>query len=285
MNQPPETKVIVITGASSGIGKATAEALAQEGTQVALVCRNEAKGQKAMAEIKRKAPAANLSLHLADLSSMQEVRQLANELQEAFPVIDVLINNAGLIPGQLELSPEGFEIGWATNHLAPFLLTNLLIDQLLASPQGRVINVTSEAHRLGQIDFTRAGLPEQYSALTSYADSKLANVFFTYELARRTEFTNLTVNCLHPGVVASNFGQNSNFFIRHFFRLGRLFMKSPAAGARGSVHLATSPYVTKLSGKYFKGKQQANSSKDSYNAHIARRLWDISAEQTGFDLA
>ncbi|GGK69322.1 SDR family oxidoreductase [Rufibacter glacialis] len=278
-----EDKTILITGASSGIGKATAEALARHGHQLILVCRNQQRGQQALTEIQQKNPQARLHLFLADLSSLQEVRRLAEELQPAFPVIDVLINNAGLIPGYFETTPDGFEVAWATNHLAPFLLTNLLMDQLLASEQGRVINVSSEAHRLGQIDFEHAGKPQKYSAITAYADSKLANIHFTYELARRTEFTNLTVNCLHPGIIASGFGRNSNFFIRHFFRLSRFFMKSPAKGAQTSVYLATSPYVKLVSGKYFKNSQQVKSAADSYNFHIARRLWDISAEQTGFN--
>jgi NAD(P)-dependent dehydrogenase (short-subunit alcohol dehydrogenase family) len=283
MTKTDAQNTVVVTGASSGIGKATAQALAEQGAHVVLVCRNEEKGRAAITEILKTAPQATLSLHLADLSSLAEVRRVAAELREQYPVIDVLINNAGLIPGQLELTAEGFEVAWATNHLAPFLFTNLLMEPLLASEQGRIINVTSDAHRLGQIDFSKAGKPDHYSAITAYADSKLANVFFTYELARRTEFTNLTVNCLHPGVVATSFGANSNFFIRHFFRLSRFFMKSPKQGAQTSVYLATSPFLKLISGKYFKNSKQAKSSADSYNAHVARRLWEVSAEQTGFE--
>ncbi|WP_181306499.1 SDR family oxidoreductase [Rufibacter sp. XAAS-G3-1] len=275
-------KIMVVTGASSGIGKATAQALANGGAQVVMVCRNERKGLEAIKEIKQKVPEATLKLHLADLSSLQEVRKVAAELKENYPVIDVLINNAGLIPGVMQTTADGWELAWATNHLAPFLLTNLLMEPLLASEQGRVINVTSEAHRLGQIDFEHAGKPQKYSAITAYADSKLANIHFTYELARRTEFTNLTVNCLHPGVVGSSFGSNSNFFIREFFRLARFFMKTPEKGAETPVYLATSPHLKFISGKYFKNAKQANSAADSNNAHVARRLWDISAEQTGF---
>ncbi|WP_207430844.1 SDR family oxidoreductase [Sabulibacter ruber] len=282
MTTQTDQRVMVVTGASSGIGKATAEALAQQGAHVILICRSAQKGQQAITDIQKKVPEARLSLHLADLSSLQEVRRVAEELKENYPVIDVLINNAGLIPGTLQTTVDGWELAWATNHLAPFLLTNLLMDSLLASEQGRVINVTSEAHRLGQLDFEHAGKPEKYSAITAYADSKLANIYFTYELARRTEFTNVTVNCLHPGVVATNFGKNSNIFVKSLMLLSRLFMKSPAKGAQTSVYLATSPYVKHVSGKYFKNSRQVNSSADSNNAHLARRLWDISAEQTGF---
>ncbi|MGV3540111.1 MAG: SDR family oxidoreductase [Rufibacter sp.] len=282
MTEKDVNKVMVITGASSGIGKATAEALARRGAQVVLVCRSQEKGQKAMQDILNKVPEANLHLYLADLSLMAEVRKLARELSSAFPVIDVLLNNAGMMPGQHHITLEGWEVSWATNHLAPFLLTNLLMEQLLASEQGRVINVSSDAHRLGKIDFQYAGAPKHYSAVTSYADSKLANILFTYELARRTEFTPLTVNCLHPGIIATNFGRTSNFFVRTMMRLGRLFMKSAAKGAQTSVYLATSPEVSRISGKYFKQKKQAKSSVESYNTHIARRLWDISADQTGF---
>lgn len=273
---------MVVTGASAGIGKATAEALAYAGATVAMVCRSRERGQKAMQDIQKKVPGADLHLHLADLSLMGNVRELAQELSSTYPVIDVLVNNAGMMPGLQQLTVEGWEVSWATNHLAPFLLTNLLMDSLLAAPQGRIINVTSEAHRLGQIDFEHAGMAKKYSAVTAYADSKLANIYFTYELARRTEFTPLTVNCLHPGVVATNFGKTSNFFIRTTMMLGRLFMKSAAGGAQTSVYLATSPEVEQISGKYFKDKKQKRSANDSYNSHIARRLWDLSAEQTQF---
>jgi len=275
-------KTVVITGASSGLGKATAQALAREGATVAMVCRSKERGEAAMADIKKQVPEAQLSLHLADLSLMAQVREVAKELCHAYPVLDVLINNAGMIPGYQQLTADGWEVAWATNHLAPFLLTNLLLEPLLAAEQGRIINVTSDAHKLGQIDFDHAGLPTRYSAITAYADSKLANILFTYELARRTEFTNLTVNCLHPGVVATNFGSNSNFVIRTAMQLARFFLKSPAEGAKTSCFLATSPTVHTVSGKYFKNGRQAKSSEDSYNTHFARRLWDISEEQTGF---
>jgi NAD(P)-dependent dehydrogenase (short-subunit alcohol dehydrogenase family) len=282
MTQKDKAKIMVVTGASSGIGKATTEALAREGALVAMVCRNHEKGQNAIAEIKKKVPNANLQLHLADLSSLKQVRALAEELKAAYPVIDVLINNAGLIPGLQQTTIEGFELSWVTNHLAPFLLTNLLMDPLLKAEQGRIINVSSEAHRLGKIDFEHAGNPKHYSAVTAYADSKLANILFTTELARRSEFTPLTVNCLHPGVVATNFGSSSSFFIRVLVKMGRMFMKSAANGAQTSVYLATSPKIATISGKYFKNKKPAISSADSCNAHTARRLWELSAEQTAF---
>ncbi|WP_192825144.1 SDR family oxidoreductase [Rufibacter sp. LB8] len=282
MTHPDKEKIIIITGASSGLGKAATEALARQGALVAMVCRNREKGEKAITDIKSKVPHANLQLHLADLSSLDQVRALAQELQAAYPVIDVLINNAGLIPGLQQTTIEGYEVSWVTNHLAPFLLTNLLMDNLLKAQQGRVITVSSEAHRIGKIDFDNAGNPQHYSAVTAYADSKLANILFTYELARRSEFTSLTVNTLHPGVVATNFGSNSSIFIRLIYKLGKLFMKSAANGAQTMVYLATSPEVEAITGKYFKNSQPRPSSADSCNAHIARRLWELSAEQTGF---
>ncbi|WP_066621329.1 SDR family oxidoreductase [Rufibacter roseus] len=282
MTDKPDRKVVVITGASSGIGKATAEALAKQGVMIAMVCRNKERGEKAISKIKEKTPEAQLRLHLADLSLMEEVRTLAKELNDNYPVIDVLINNAGMIPGKQYITIEGWEQSWATNHLAPFLLTNLLMGPLLAAEQGRVINVSSEAHRLGQLDFDNAGKPKNYSAITSYADSKLANILFTYELARRTEFTNLTINCLHPGVVATNFGNSSNLLIRSMMKVGRLFMKSPREGAKTSVFLASSPSVKSISGKYFKNSVPVKSSADSYNTHTALRLWKLSEEQTGY---
>ncbi|QHL86249.1 SDR family NAD(P)-dependent oxidoreductase [Nibribacter ruber] len=275
-------KVMVVTGASSGIGLATTQALAQTGATVVLVCRHAGRAQEAMDQIMAKVPHAQLQLHLADLSSLEEVRRLAQDLQAAYPVIDVLVNNAGIIPGLRSTSKEGLETAWVINHLAPFLLTNLLMDNLLAAPQGRIINLTSEAHRLGQIDFAQLGNPKHYSAITAYADSKLANILFTYELARRVEFTNLTVNCVHPGVVATNFGKGSSGFVRALLFMGRLFMRTAAKGAETPVFLATSPSMATLSGKYFKDKKQIKSAVGTYNAHTARRLWEVSEEQTGF---
>ncbi|GAA4297319.1 SDR family oxidoreductase [Nibribacter koreensis] len=275
-------KVMVVTGASSGIGKATAEALAQTGATVVMVCRHEGRAQQAMDAITATVPNARLKLHLADLSELEMVRSLAQELKEHYPAIDVLINNAGIIPGLMSTSKEGLELAWVTNHLAPFLLTNLLMDNLLAAPQARIINLTSEAHRLGQIDFGQLGNPKHYSAITAYADSKLANILFTYELAKRTEFTNLSVNCVHPGVVATNFGKSSSRFVRAMLWMGRLFMRSSQKGAETPVFLATSPLVEKVSGKYYKDKKQIKSAMGTYNAHTARRLWELSEEQTGF---
>ncbi|AMM52129.1 hypothetical protein TH61_14330 [Rufibacter sp. DG15C] len=275
-------KVMVVTGASSGIGKATVEALAQTGATVVMVCRHEGRAQDALQEITAKVPQAKLNVYLADLSELDAVRALAQELKDAYPAIDVLINNAGIIPGLLSNSKEGLELAWVTNHLAPFLLTNLLMNSLLAAPQGRIINLTSEAHRLGQIDFGQLGNPKHYSAITAYSDSKLANILFTYELAKRVEFTNLTVNCVHPGVVATNFGKSSSRFVRALLFMGRFFMRSSQKGAETPVFLATSPEVEKISGKYFKDKKQIKSAMGTYNAHTARRLWELSEEQTGF---
>ncbi len=282
MSNSPEKKIAVITGASAGIGKATALALAQEGMALVLVCRSRERGENAIAEIKALVPEAQISLHLADLSVLAEVRVVAQEIIEQYPVIDVLINNAGMIPGLQELTIEGLELAWATNHLAPFLLTNLLMSPLMAAKQGRIINVSSDAHRLGQIEFDSPGMAKHYSAITSYADSKLANILFTYELARRTEFTDVTVNCLHPGIVATNFGSTSNLLIRTAMKMARFFMKSAKEGAKPTIFLATSPSVVKVSGKYFKKFKPAKSSDSSYNHHTARRLWEVSQEQTDF---
>ena len=213
---------------------------------------------------------------------MANVRILALEIQKRFDRIDVLINNAGILPGKFTLTPEGYELCWATNYLSAFLLTNLLWQQLLKAEAARVINVSSEAHRLGQLDLNQPHTAKNYSSFTAYCDSKLANILFTYEMAQRLELTNITANCLHPGVIASNFGTTSFGLLKWIFKLGRPFMQSAAKGAETVIYLATSPEVAGVTGKYFKNKKAVNSGKETYNTALAKRLWRFSAAQTGF---
>ena len=274
-------KIVLITGASSGIGKATAIALAKLGATILFVSRNEQRGKEALQEIKNESQNQNIHFYNYDVSLMANVRQLVEAIKKEYPRIDVLINNAGILPGKHTLTAEGLELCWATNHLAGFLLTLLLSDLLLKADTARIINVSSEAHRMGQLNFDQPVSQNQYASFTAYCDSKLANILFTYELSRRLELTSITVNCLHPGVIASNFGNTGYGVLKWVFKLARPFMKNTEQGAATVVYLATSSEVSSVSCKYFKNLKPVNSSKQSYNTHVARRLWNHSEVQTG----
>lgn len=274
-------KVVLITGGSSGIGKATAIELARMGATVYFVSNHEQRGQAALADIRRQSQNDNVYFLRCDLSLMSNVRSLAAEVHDRLGKLDVLINNAGILPGKHTLTVEGFELCWAINHLAPFLLTNLLTDLLMQAGAARIINISSEAHRLGQINFNQEASSENYSSFTAYCDSKMANIMFTYELSRRLELTPVTVNCLHPGVIASSFGNTSYGLLKWLFLLGRPFMKSSRRGAATIIYLAASPELAGVTGQYFKNKKQKKSAKDTYSTHLAQRLWGLSEEQTG----
>jgi len=274
-------KIVLITGSSSGIGKATALALAKLGATILIVSRNEQRGQKALKDIQAQSQNTNIYFFSCDLSLMADVKSLAQEIKSKYDRIDVLINNAGILPGKHALTPEGLEVCWATNYLSGFLLTLSLMDLLMQSVSARIINVSSEAHRLGQLNIEQQASPEKYSSFTAYCDSKFANILFTYELSRRLELTNITVNCLHPGVIASNFGTTAYGMVKWLFRLTRPLMKSAKQGATTVVYLATSLEVAGITGKYFKNKKAVKSAKETYSTHLARRLWKFSEEQTG----
>jgi retinol dehydrogenase 14 len=268
-------KVCLITGANSGIGKATALGLAQMGATVVMVCRDQAKGEAAQREIKAASSSESVDLLLADLASQQSIRQLAGEIRERYPGLHVLINNAGISPSARRLTSDGIESTLAVNHLAPFLLTNLLLDHLKASAPARIVNVSSTA--MGTIDFDNLQGEKQFNMMSIYGQSKLMNGLFTYELARRLEGTGVTANCLHPGVVSTNLARD---FFPLFRLLVRFFFISPEKGAQTSIYLASSPEVEGVSGKYFIKKREAKSSPASYDEAAAKRLWRISEELT-----
>src|SRR5215213_2753516 len=230
-------KICLITGATSGIGKATAMGLANMGASVVMVGRDRGKGEAVMAEIKEGSANASVDLMLADLSSQEQVRRLADEFKEAYPRLDVLINNAGVIRSKRITTADGIETTFAVNHLAYFLLTNLLLNVLKASAPSRTVNVAS-----GE---------QGYKGAKAYSQSKLATVLFTYELARRLEGTGVTANCLHPGVVGTNLGSGVSGVFGFMVRALTPLMKSPEKGAETSVYLASSPEVEGLSGRYF----------------------------------
>ena len=276
-------KICLITGATSGIGKATAMELASMGASVVMVGRDRGRGEAALAEIKEKSANPSVDLMLADLSSQEEVRRLADVFKEAYPRLDVLINNAGLFRGERITTADGIETTFAVNHLAYFLLTKLLLDVLKASAPSRIVNVSSGEQRNGTIDFDDLQGEKGYRGAKAYSQSKLATVLFTYELARRLEGTGVSANCLHPGgriPVRTNFGSGVSGVLGFMVRALRPLMISPEKGAETSIYLASSPEVEGLSGRCFVKKAEARSSDVSYDKRLARRLWEVSADLT-----
>lgn len=280
-----QNQIALVTGATAGIGQVTATELAKMGAHVIILARNADKAATAQQEIKAAAGHENVDVLLADLADLDQVRRAAAEFNARYPRLDILVNNAGLILGaQRQLSPQGYELSLATNYLGPFLLTSLLFEKLKASPAARVVNVASTAYRMARPDLADFQSTHRYGALAVYSNTKLYNIMFTQELARRLRthgIGNVTTNALHPGVVASSFGSEANGLMSIFVQLGRPFMISTEKGAETSVFLASAPEVASISGGYF-DKKKAQAVKNSFNtpAH-ARRLWEMSEELTG----
>ena len=273
-------RVCVITGASRGIGKASAEALADLGANVVLVCRRQADGDKVASEISRRS-AAVPDVVAADLSSQSEIRRAAGEIRERHPTVQVLINNAGLFTRRRQLTVDGLEQQFAVNHLAYFLFTNLLLDCLRAGAPSRIINVSSGAHSGSQLDFADLQGERSYDGNRAYSQSKLANILFTYELARRLRGTGVTANCLHPGVIATRLLADYMGVPAAGGALARTFGAKPEKGAETIVYLASSQEVEGVTGKYFVNKRPVTSSRESYDEAAARRLWEVSERLTG----
>ncbi|ATB36836.1 short-chain dehydrogenase/reductase [Cystobacter fuscus] len=276
-------KVCLITGATSGIGLESARGLAGQGATVVLSGRDPGRGEAALAEVRRTVPDAKLDLLLADLTSLASVRKLAEDFQRKYSRLDVLLNNAGLIIDRRKVTSDGFEATFATNHLAHFLLTHELLELLAASGASRVVNVSSEGHRLGSLDFLDDPQAERggYSPMRVYGNSKLANILFTRGLKRRLEGTKVTTNSLHPGVVRTGFALNSEGILKHLIKLAAPFMLSAEGGARTSVYLASSPEVEGVSGRYFIKSKVAKESRAAQDDDAAEKLWRMSAELTG----
>lgn len=273
-------KICLVTGANSGIGKATALGLARMGANVVMICRDSVRGEEARTEIKTSSNNPSIDLMLSDLSSQAAVRQLAQDFQEKYQHLHVLVNNAGVAPMKRSLTVDGLETTFAVNHLAPFLLTNLLLDTLRASAPSRIINVSSSAHSRMKMEFDDLQGEKNFSMFRAYSQSKLANVLFTYELARKLEGTGVTVNAFHPGVVRTNLGRDSTGIVRLGFMAMGPFIRTPEQGAATCVYLASSPEVEGVTGKYFVNKKEVTSSKESYDKAVARRLWEVSEQLT-----
>src|SRR5437879_5125338 len=273
-------KVVMITGANSGIGKAASLALAKMGANVVMVTRNKEKGEAARAEIIKKSQNNSVDLLMADLSSLESVRKLATEFQKKYSKLHVLVNNAGLFNQRRKVTTDGYENTFATNYLARFLLTNLQLPTLEASAPSTIINVKAVGHYNAHVNFDDLNLEKEYGGWKAYGQSKLALVLFTHELAKKLQGTGVTVNSVHPGTVATNIWTRPFGPVGFIMALPKLFMTSPEQGAETIVYLASSPEANDLNGEYLEKLRGKKSSDESYDGEIAQRLWDVSAKLT-----
>ena len=280
-------RICLVTGGSGGIGKETALGLARQGATVVLTSRDRGRGEAAVADIKARSGNQAVSMMAADLSSQASIRQLAQEFIATGQPLHVLVNNAGAVFSKRMLTVDGIEMTFALNHLAYFLLTQfllpVLIDSGTADRATRIVNVSSDAHRGGKINFDDLQSANRYRGFNAYAQSKLANVLFTYELARRLVGVHVIANAVHPGFVASGFGMNNRGFVPILIRMLSVVARTPERGAQTSIYVASSAEVEGVSGKYFADCKEVRSSNESYDDAEARRLWQVSAELTGVE--
>jgi NAD(P)-dependent dehydrogenase (short-subunit alcohol dehydrogenase family) len=275
-------KTVLITGATNGIGKIAALELARMGAIVCIVARNRSKGQAVLEEITRETNNVQIELFIADLSSMADVRKLAQEFQSKHATLDVLLNNAGAFYSDRKLSADGLEMTFALNHMSYFLLTNLLLPVLKATPNARVVSVSSAAHTSGKLDFANLQGEQKFNGWKAYSDSKLENALFTFALARRLAGSSVTANCLHPGFVKTSFGEgNSGIFSMVLGIAKNLMAISVEAGAQTMIHLASSPDVAGVNGKYFDKSKAVSSSVASLDQAVQEQLWAHSEEIAG----
>jgi retinol dehydrogenase-12 len=278
--------IALVTGATSGIGEVTARELVRQGYHVVLLARNAEKAARTRQQLQQTAsPGTRVDVLLCDLSDLGQVRRAAEEFNQRYARLDVLVNNAGLVFGaEREESVNGHEMTLATNHLGPFLLTSLLLPKLRQSPAARIVNVASMAHKFAKPDLADLDATRSYSPMRAYANSKLFNILFTQELARQLRqrgITNVTTNSLHPGVVASNFGSNSTWLTRAFYKAAAPFMTTSEDGAQTSIYLATSPEVASISGGYFAKKKPEPVKSDFNTAANVQQLWQQSEQMVG----
>jgi NAD(P)-dependent dehydrogenase (short-subunit alcohol dehydrogenase family) len=273
-------KTVVITGGTSGIGEVAAVALAKMGARIVLVSRDRSRGDATLGQLRSSAPGLTHSVYFADLSRLAEMKRVTAEIADQEPRIDVLINNAGAIFSTRHLTEDGLERTFALNHMAYFVLTDGLRQRLSASGT-RIVNTASEAHRGATLDFDDLQLARGYGAVKAYNRSKLCNILFTRELARRLHGTGVTANCLHPGFVATRFGDQSGGLFSHLVSFAKLFAISPNKGADTIVYLASSPEVAQTTGRYFYKCQLSTPSAAAQDDRAASELWRASAALTG----
>jgi NAD(P)-dependent dehydrogenase (short-subunit alcohol dehydrogenase family) len=278
-----EGKVALITGGTSGIGRAAA--LAAMGAEVVVTGRSKERGEAAVGGIRETSGNERVSLMLADLAAQAEVRALAEGFRERHARLDVLVNNAGLIQSQRTQTPDGLELTLAVNHLAPFLLTNQLLDMLKESAPSRIVTVSSEARRGVSINFEDLQSMRRYRPFQVYGMTKLANILFTYELAERLEGTGVVANCLHPGAVNTNFGNNNRSLGTLIFRAFKPFMRFPEGGADTIIYLASSPEVEEMTGRYLMDRKVVSSFEEPHDETTQKRLWEVSEELTNLKVA
>ncbi len=284
MSFPPDQlagQTALVTGATSGIGKAIAVGLARMGAEVAITARDEAKGKAALDEIRLDAPGAEMQLFLCDFGSLASIRALAAEVDRRLPRLQILVNNAGAMNQRRKTSADGLELTFAVNHLGYFLLTNLLLPKLEASAPARIISTASSAHRAGKMDFDDLQSEKHYSAFRVYGTSKLENILFTRELARRLAGTGVTANCFHPGGVRSGWGRNDSGFMSFLIGLGGPFLRTPEKAAETALYLAAAPELAGVSGRYFTNVHEAQPNRAAQSDDDARRLWEVSEKIAG----
>jgi retinol dehydrogenase 14 len=275
-------KTVLVTGGTGGIGRATAVRLAAMGARVGITGRDLGRTQRAAAEMASEAGGGTVDAFAAELSSQAEVRRLANEVLETYPRLDVLVNNVGGFWSHRHLTADGLERTFALNHLAPFLLTNLLLARLMSSAPARIVTVSSGAQSMGRIDFDDLMGERRYSGQTAYNQSKLANVMFTYELARRLAGTGVSATALHPGMTNTAFSaEDPSRAFAPLVAMMRPFMRSPQKGAETPVYLASSANADGMTGQYFANREPKKSNKASYDTALTARLWQVSAGLVG----
>lgn len=271
-------KRIVLTGASRGIGRETALALGKMGAELSIVVRDAERGKAVAEEVRALKGGGDVEVFVADLSSLGDIRRVGAEILAKHDIIDVLVNNAGALLMDRQVTKDGYEATFATNHLGYFLLTKVLLEAVKKAPAGRIVNVASEAHRRGSLVFDDLMGEKKYAGWFAYSASKLANILFTAELARRLEGTKVTTNSLHPGVIASGFARNNDGVVGFLAKLASPFLMSSEDGAKTTLFLATDPSVADTSGLYFSKSKPKTPSREARDVSVAKRLWEVSEE-------
>ncbi len=275
-------KIALVTGANSGMGLATTVELARKGAKVIMVCRNRQRGEEALAAAKQKSHSEDIELMLCDLASLESIRSFAEEFTRKYSILDILINNAGVVTIKRQLTKDGFEMDLGVNHLGHFLLTNLLLEPLKAAEQGRIVVVASGAYKIGALHYEDPTLARRFNPAKAYARSKLANILFTKELAARLQGTRVTVNCVHPGAVGTNIGVNRETgFGKSILKLLSYFFLTPEQGADTAIYLATEPNLQEVTSQYYYRRKNQELTPRAQNKQEAQRLWQWSQEQVG----